>query len=278
MKARGFTLIELLVVIAIIAILAAILFPVFAAAREKARQTTCASNERQIGLALLQYVQDYDEVAPCGTSLNSWWTGISAIGPGWAGQLYPYIKSAGIFVCPSDTLASPTTLSYAGNWNVFGTYFPNYPKGTPSTTSEWAAPSSTVAILEIANCDQTTAECYNNAAAGDGDADSPVCDGNIIGCYPGNIGSGPEVATGLMNDPANYPPTGPAWSTIETNLTGYGIASQYGRHSQVSNFLLLDGHVKAMQGLDVSSGSQYNSTCVSPQSLTPPVAATFCTH
>ncbi len=63
-KKQGFTLIELLVVIAIIAILAAILFPVFAQAREKARQTTCASNEKQMGLAILQYQQDYDEMFP----------------------------------------------------------------------------------------------------------------------------------------------------------------------------------------------------------------------
>src|SRR5256885_15549422 len=64
MKKRGFTLIELLVVIAIIAILAAILFPVFAQAREKARQAACMSNLRQIGLAFAQYVQDYDERMP----------------------------------------------------------------------------------------------------------------------------------------------------------------------------------------------------------------------
>ena len=64
---RGFTLIELLVVIAIIAILAAILFPVFAKAREKARQITCASNLKQIGLGFTQYIQDYDERLPCGT-------------------------------------------------------------------------------------------------------------------------------------------------------------------------------------------------------------------
>ncbi|MEN6304741.1 MAG: prepilin-type N-terminal cleavage/methylation domain-containing protein, partial [Armatimonadia bacterium] len=66
MKRRGFTLIELLVVIAIIAILAAILFPVFAKAREKARQSSCLSNMKQMGLACLQYAQDYDEVLPAG--------------------------------------------------------------------------------------------------------------------------------------------------------------------------------------------------------------------
>jgi prepilin-type N-terminal cleavage/methylation domain-containing protein len=66
MKKRAFTLIELLVVIAIIAVLSAILFPVFAKAREKARQTTCASNMRQLGLAWIQYMQDYDEICiPC---------------------------------------------------------------------------------------------------------------------------------------------------------------------------------------------------------------------
>src|SRR5580693_8308372 len=64
MKKTGFTLIELLVVIAIIAILAAILFPVFAAAREKARQTACASNLKQLGLAIAEYIQDYDEILP----------------------------------------------------------------------------------------------------------------------------------------------------------------------------------------------------------------------
>src|SRR3982750_4482024 len=96
---KGFTLIELLVVIAIIAILAAILFPVFAKAREKARQISCASNERQLGLGFMQYTQDYDECLPT----THWGTPV-----GWAGQLYPYIKSAGLFKCPDDPTASVT--------------------------------------------------------------------------------------------------------------------------------------------------------------------------
>src|ERR1700682_886826 len=96
---RGFTLIELLVVIAIIAILAAILFPVFARARENARRASCQSNLKQIGLATIQYVQDYDERFPdfgC-TGLASY---IDDTGIGI--KLQPYVKSYQVFVCPSD--------------------------------------------------------------------------------------------------------------------------------------------------------------------------------
>ena len=91
---RAFTLIELLVVIAIIAILAAILFPVFAKAREKARQSSCASNLKQIGVATLQYAQDYDE-----TYMLGWYTG------GYSPRTVvdPYIKNTQVFNCPSAT-------------------------------------------------------------------------------------------------------------------------------------------------------------------------------
>src|SRR6187399_2973852 len=92
-RPRGFTLIELLVVIAIIAILAAILFPVFARAREQARKTTCASNCRQIGLGLMMYAQDYDETLVMryyGNALS------------WKDALEPYIKSQGVYRCPSN--------------------------------------------------------------------------------------------------------------------------------------------------------------------------------
>jgi prepilin-type N-terminal cleavage/methylation domain-containing protein len=120
-KREGFTLIELLVVIAIIAILAAILFPVFATAREKARQTTCASNEKQIGLGMIQYAQDYDEMFPMAYNANC--------GSGttnWPFEIGPYVlKSqlnvanngqAGVWACPDDLIVRPnngTALSYA---------------------------------------------------------------------------------------------------------------------------------------------------------------------
>ena len=87
---RGFTLIELLVVIAIIAILAAILFPVFARAREKARQTSCLSNAKQICLAMLMYVSDYDEQFVCCSGTYRWYT-----------PVFPYVKNAQVFQCPS---------------------------------------------------------------------------------------------------------------------------------------------------------------------------------
>ncbi len=95
---RAFTLIELLVVIAIIAILAAILFPVFARARENARKASCQSNLKQIGLGVLQYIQDYDERFPI--------VAVDAVpAQGWAVTLQPYLKSVQIYQCPSDTQA-----------------------------------------------------------------------------------------------------------------------------------------------------------------------------
>jgi len=93
MKRRGFTLIELLVVIAIIAILAAILFPVFAQAREAARKTACINNVKQIGVGVMMYTQDYDEKLPI--------LGVLAEGRGrWMWQIIPYIKNQQVFTCP----------------------------------------------------------------------------------------------------------------------------------------------------------------------------------
>jgi len=121
---KGFTLIELLVVIAIIAILAAILFPVFARARENARRTSCQSNMKQIGLGLLQYTQDYDEKYPLTNNIPGNYGGFDW--GLWMVHIQPYVKSTQLFTCPSSsrdtnnnryTNTPSGTLTFAGAWN-----------------------------------------------------------------------------------------------------------------------------------------------------------------
>ncbi len=124
-KSHGFTLIELLVVIAIIAILAAILFPVFARARENARRASCQSNMKQMGLAFMQYAQDYDEkMVPAnayGPLLME--TGINSAGGTSGGQylhlweqlVFPYVKSVQVYNCPSEGTIAAFTGAYTGS-------------------------------------------------------------------------------------------------------------------------------------------------------------------
>jgi prepilin-type N-terminal cleavage/methylation domain-containing protein/prepilin-type processing-associated H-X9-DG protein len=133
-KQRGFTLIELLVVIAIIAILAAILFPVFAKAREKARQTSCTSNMKQIMTAWLMYTQDYDErLIPYAFPKSDGTCDGSSCGyaENWPAMLQPYIKNTQVYKCPSDNhdigytynAELPRTTGNGGNRPIAGIQF-----------------------------------------------------------------------------------------------------------------------------------------------------------
>lgn len=234
-RLRAFTLIELLVVIAIIAILAAILFPVFAKAREKARQTACLSNNKQIGLALMQYVQDYDSTMPDGNVLagpsgnvygdpsNPRPAGGYAIGRGYAGQIYPYIKNGQLFKCPSDAYDGPNTantvpVSYAFNRNL-----------AASPESMLNKPSMTVALCEVSGA-------YGNVSQTGGlDLHSPSGDGGNNG---GSYLTGGRYTTGLLGVP-------PRTRTQAQNAP---------RHSDGSNFLMGDGHAKWRRGAMVSNG------------------------
>jgi prepilin-type N-terminal cleavage/methylation domain-containing protein/prepilin-type processing-associated H-X9-DG protein len=143
---RGFTLIELLVVIAIIAILASILFPVFARARENARRSSCSSNLKQIGLGLMQYTQDYDEAFPL-------YYNAAAVNPmGWAEQVQPYIKSSQLFKCPSGlgtasaTPTDPTYSDYALNMMLSSDNGGNYVKGL--SLAAITQPTLTVMVMD----------------------------------------------------------------------------------------------------------------------------------
>jgi len=137
-QAHAFTLIELLVVIAIIAILAAILFPVFAKAREKARQAACMSNQKQIGLALLQYVQDNDETFPiryggaCPPDCEF------GAGRSWKNMILPYIKSFDVFRCPANPAAEYPDAVYAN-----GAPAPDGPNRFRAGYSMWLPQSDT---------------------------------------------------------------------------------------------------------------------------------------
>ena len=162
---RGFTLIELLVVIAIIAILAAILFPVFAKAREKARQTSCLSNLKQLGLGMLMYAQDYDEMF---SRLDFGWKGgaygVDAVVPGapdfnwhstygykssWCDKIYPYVKNVQIFRCPSQgsTVCMGVDYGlpsyYASSAGVMTTFF-----GTSIAMGSLKSPAQTMMITD----------------------------------------------------------------------------------------------------------------------------------
>jgi prepilin-type N-terminal cleavage/methylation domain-containing protein/prepilin-type processing-associated H-X9-DG protein len=154
MKRRGFTLIELLVVIAIIAILASILFPVFARARENARRSSCQSNLRQLGLANLQYAQDYDERVVKGASDPGYPVPASEGGP-WLGTtwfwpqiLFPYHKSLQIYRCPSSTKKdNATEPATSGNYGINTLVSPT--GATPGISmADFAAPAITYLFMD----------------------------------------------------------------------------------------------------------------------------------
>ncbi|BDI31207.1 hypothetical protein CCAX7_32580 [Capsulimonas corticalis] len=244
---RGFTLIELLVVIAIIAILAAILFPVFAKAREKARQISCSSNLKQLSLGLLQYVQDNDETFPA-----SGWLGI---GMGWAGKMYPYIKSTGVFHCPDDptgvtTDASGNTLypvSYGLNLN-YAYNSGGGASGSGTTLASFGAPASTVALFETQGA---------QAPITDINLDSGLTGGAAGTFHFSPSGNGGDNSAGWIDQSINAKYVCGKTATIglgQPPRTNYGAFLLAPVHTDGANFAFSDGHVKYTRAQQISSG------------------------
>jgi prepilin-type N-terminal cleavage/methylation domain-containing protein/prepilin-type processing-associated H-X9-DG protein len=158
-RGRGFTIIELLVVIAIISILAAILFPVLAKARDKARQTACLSNNRQIGMAIMMYAEDSDDTYPPTYRYNN---GLN----GTAGRTHvtwltaPYIRNEQIWICPSDRSPTPLPQIATDVMLPFSSYMPNeavLPRDKFSKTSGYPRPYRVVRASRVDGASETIA-------------------------------------------------------------------------------------------------------------------------
>jgi prepilin-type N-terminal cleavage/methylation domain-containing protein/prepilin-type processing-associated H-X9-DG protein len=262
---KAFTLIELLVVIAIIAILAAILFPVFAQAREKARATSCLSNLKQMGLAAIMYSQDYDEMLlacavvqdapnlPAGNGLNGWWPQL----------INPYVKSYQVMQCPSyksPTNSGPNTMGQPGNlvdgYPGMGlTQGNNGGIGLNDNTYGYADNGSINRVVTGAGGVTT----WTNSLLSDAGVDQPAntvefADSSLTktdALYVASPDAGLPVEGDYqvwMNGPKqpNFGP-GTAYPICTAPSSSSLITVFQARHNGVGNVSLLDGHAKAFK-------------------------------
>jgi prepilin-type N-terminal cleavage/methylation domain-containing protein/prepilin-type processing-associated H-X9-DG protein len=232
-KAKAaFTLIELLVVIAIIAILAAILFPVFSQARARARSSSCLSNLKQMGLALMQYTQDYDEKFPMIAYRTNPWTP-------WPNIVFPYVKNRQVFVCPDDQSdrnmgTLPFRVSYGYNFYFNRAIPPATTMFVTVSQAQVSAPSTTIFMTDSGANPTPGVAPENWPAIGKAGVANPT---TIVDWHGMNTDFG-AGATGAYNT-ANY-------------------AAPIQRHQGMTNVLWADFHVKARR-VDQIFVNQYNA-------------------
>jgi len=245
---KGFTLIELLVVISVIAILAAILFPVFARVREQGRKTACLSNEHQLGLAIMQYVQDYDELYPNGVQETA--TSYIWEGEGWAGQCEPYLHTTPVLACPDDpTVASfqNQVVSYGYNINLIQPGYPYENGFSGLSESVVTSPSRTVLLFEVE-------DVTSDLAAPLEGSQSPTRIGRNLSASGNGLDNRLYGQTNATTSIQNQYATGFLGGRAPFNPAATQFFKSGGRHTGGSNFLLDDGHAKWLRGSTVSSG------------------------
>lgn len=240
----GFTLIEILVVIGLVILIAAILFPVFASSRENARRTSCSSNLHTLGLALTMYVQDNNEQGPNSIISPHVTPQQIPVATGWAGRIFPYVKSTIVYQCPDD----PTTAQSdsAGKPALPVSYGLNSNLSLTPQISSFSAPAKTVWLFEVVG-DRARITEPDEGVQGLGPQDqlSAIGDGtngsilNVAG-----LGSGRTTyfATGLLD---NYAYSGDSSDDYH---------GEPPRHREGANYLALDGHVAFVRPELVSAG------------------------
>lgn len=269
---RAFTLIELLVVIAIIAILSAILFPVFALAREKARQTSCLSNLKQLGLAVQMYSQDYDETLLSAQSNSLRWPQLLA----------PYIKSRGFVVCPSASYAAPLTgtLTYAdvikdplGSTGFNDYYYGLYPSYGYNFAYLAPSPSCPDAL------DTPSTACTAVPSTGTAHVANPAAINPATGLGLPLAGLEAPAGTVLFADSVSSPTTAPTtlqwgyfivrppqlWAlTPPAPLDRESFGRVHPRHQSHISVAFTDGHVKALSVSSLRDANLWRARKVNP--------------